>query len=62
MQQLLSFPHKMVLQDMSIDFGDSTAIRTQIPTMEDKDFGFATYNMTLTFQETKYRTNEDFAL
>jgi hypothetical protein len=62
MQQLLSFPHKMVLQDMSIDFGDSTAIKTQIPGMEDKDFGFATYNMTLTFQETKYRTNEDFAL
>lgn len=62
MQQLLSFPHKMVLQDMSIDFGDSTAIKTQVPGMEDQDFGFATYNMTLTFQETKYRTNEDFAL
>ena len=50
----------MVLQDMSIDFGDSTAIRSQIPGSEDADFGFAVYNMTLSFQEIKYRTREDF--
>ena len=50
----------MVLQDMSIDFGDSTAIRSQIPGMDDQDFGFAVYNMTLSFQEIKYRTREDF--
>ena len=60
MNTLLRFPHKMVLQDMSVDFGDSTAIRSQIPGMEDKDFGFAVYNMTLSFQEIKYRTREDF--
>lgn len=60
MNTLMRFPHKMVLQDMSVDFGDSTAIRTQIPGMEEKDFGFAVYNMTLTFQETKYRTRENF--
>lgn len=60
MNTLLRFPHQMVLQDMSVDFGDSTAIRTQIPGMESKDFGFAVYNMSLTFQETKYRTRENF--
>jgi len=60
MQQLLRFPYRMVLQDMSVDFGDSTAIRTQIPGMDGADFGFAVYNMTLTFQETKYRTRADF--
>ena len=60
MNSLLKFPNTMVLQDMSIDFGDSTAIRSQIPGMEDQDFGFAVYNMTLSFQEIKYRTREDF--
>tara|TARA_B100002019_G_scaffold217432_1_gene190134 strand:+ start:273 stop:1184 length:912 start_codon:yes stop_codon:yes gene_type:complete len=60
MNSLLRFPNTMVLQDMSVDFGDSTAIRTQIPGMESKDFGFAVYNMTLSFQEIKYRTREDF--
>jgi hypothetical protein len=60
MNALLRFPHKMVLQDMSVDFGDSTAIRTHTPGLENKDFGFAVYNMSLTFQETKYRTREDF--
>tara|TARA_B100000609_G_scaffold193994_1_gene186017 strand:+ start:8944 stop:9885 length:942 start_codon:yes stop_codon:yes gene_type:complete len=61
MNTLLRFPHRMVLQDMSVDFGDSTAIRTQIPGMDTEDFGFAVYNMSLTFQETKYRTREDFS-
>ena len=60
MNSLLRFPNTMVLQDMSIDFGDSTAIRSQIPGSEDADFGFAVYNMTLSFQEIKYRTREDF--
>ena len=60
MNSLLRFPHKMVLQDMSVDFGDSTAIRSQIPGAENSDFGFAVYNMTLSFQEIKYRTREDF--
>ena len=60
MNSLLRFPNTMVLQDMSIDFGDSTAIRSQIPGAEDQDFGFAVYNMTLSFQEIKYRTREDF--
>ena len=60
MNSLLRFPNTMVLQDMSIDFGDSTAIRSQIPGMDDQDFGFAVYNMTLSFQEIKYRTREDF--
>ena len=60
MNSLMRFPHRMVLQDMSIDFGDSTAIRTQIPGMDTEDFGFAVYNMTLSFQETKYRTRGDF--
>lgn len=60
MNSLLRFPHKMVLQDMSVDFGDSTAIRSQIPGAENQDFGFAVYNMTLSFQEIKYRTREDF--
>ena len=60
MNSLLRFPNTMVLQDMSVDFGDSTAIRSQIRGMEDKDFGFAVYNMTLSFQEIKYRTREDF--
>ena len=60
MNSLLRFPNTMVLQDMSIDFGDSTAIRSQIPGSEDDDFGFAVYNMTLSFQEIKYRTREDF--
>ena len=60
MNSLLRFPNTMVLQDMSIDFGDSTAIRSQIPGSEDQDFGFAVYNMTLSFQEIKYRTREDF--
>ena len=60
MNSLLKFPNTMVLQDMSIDFGDSTAIRSQIPGIEDQDFGFAVYNMTLSFQEIKYRTREDF--
>ena len=60
MNSLLRFPHKMVLQDMSVDFGDSTAIRSQIPGVEDQDFGFAVYNMTLSFQEIKYRTRENF--
>lgn len=60
MNSLLRFPNTMVLQDMSIDFGDSTAIRSQIPGSENDDFGFAVYNMTLSFQEIKYRTREDF--
>jgi hypothetical protein len=60
MNSLLRFPNTMVLQDMSIDFGDSTAIRSQIPGSENADFGFAVYNMTLSFQEIKYRTREDF--
>ena len=60
MNSLLRFPNTMVLQDMSIDFGDSTAIHSQIPGSEDADFGFAVYNMTLSFQEIKYRTREDF--
>lgn len=60
MNSLMRFPNTMVLQDMSIDFGDSTAIRSQIPGSEDADFGFAVYNMTLSFQEIKYRTREDF--
>ena len=60
MNSLLKFPHKMVLQDMSVDFGDSTAIRSQIPGAENSDFGFAVYNMTLSFQEIKYRTRENF--
>ena len=60
MNSLLRFPHKMVLQDMSVDFGDSTAIRSQIPGSENADFGFAVYNMTLSFQEIKYRTRENF--
>ena len=60
MNSLLRFPNTMVLQDMSIDFGDSTAIRSQIPGAENQDFGFAVYNMTLSFQEIKYRTREDF--
>ena len=60
MNSLMRFPHRMVLQDMNLDFGDSTAIRTQIPGMDTEDFGFAVYNMTLSFQETKYRTREDF--
>tara|TARA_B100000073_G_C23629429_1_gene531947 strand:+ start:56 stop:967 length:912 start_codon:yes stop_codon:yes gene_type:complete len=61
MASLLRFPYKMVLQDMSLDFGDSTAIRTQVPGQATQDYGFAVYNMTLTFQEIKYRTREDFA-
>ena len=61
MNALLRFPYKMVLQDMSVDFGDSTAIRTQMPgAISNADFGFAVYNMTISFQETKYRTREDF--
>ena len=61
MNALLRFPYKMVLQDMSVDFGDSTAIRTQMPgAASNADFGFAVYNMTISFQETKYRTREDF--
>lgn len=61
MNALLRFPYKMVLQDMSVDFGDSTAIRTQMPgAVSNADFGFAVYNMSLTFQEIKYRTREDF--
>ena len=60
MNSLMRFPHRMVLQDMNLDFGDSTAIRTQIPNMDTEDFGFAVYNMTLSFQETKYRTRGDF--
>ena len=61
MNTLLRFPYKMVLQDMSVDFGDSTAIRSQIPGVENEDYGFAVYNMSLSFQEIKYRTREDFA-
>lgn len=61
MSILMRFPYKMVLQDMSLDFGDSTAIRTQVRGQETEDYGFAVYNMTLTFQEIKFRTREDFA-
>ena len=60
MNALLRFPYKMVLQDMSLDFGDSTAIRSQITGATNADFGFAVYNMSLTFQEIKYRTRDDF--
>lgn len=60
MTALLRFPNKMVLKNMNIDFGDSTAIRTHTPGMENEDFGFVIYNMSLSFQETKYRTREDF--
>ena len=40
MNSLLRFPNTMVLQDMSIDFGDSTAIRSQIPGSEDDGLWF----------------------
>lgn len=60
MQALLRFPNKMVLKNMNVDFGDSSAIRTHTPGMENEDFGFVIYNMSLSFQETKYRTREDF--
>lgn len=61
---LMRFPNKMVMTNMSVDLspdGNYSSLQTRIPGADQTvDYGPVSYNMTLSFQETKYLTREDY--
>jgi hypothetical protein len=59
--KLMKFPHYLVLHDMGIDLspdGNYAGLMSYLG--GDTDFGPVSYNMRLSFKETKYVTREDY--
>jgi len=59
MSSLFRFPHLMVMSNLTFNTGSSEALKSYFD-KNDVDFGFAFYTLSLSFQETKFRTKEDF--
>lgn len=59
MSALFSFPHEMVMTNLTINTGTSEGLKTYM-SKDERDYGFAFYTLSLSFQETKFRTKEDF--
>ena len=60
---LMQFPTKMVLKGVDVDLspdGNYSSLQSWTPGNEMTDFGPASYNMTLAFQETQFLTKESF--
>lgn len=62
-QKLMSFPSKMVLTNMGVDYspdGNYASLQTQNFVSRDFDYGPVSYNISLSFQETSYLTKESY--
>ena len=60
---LMQFPTKMVLKGVDVDLapdGNYASLQSWTPGNNLTDFGPASYNMTLSFQETQFLTKESF--
>ncbi len=60
---LMQFPTKMVLKGVDVDLspdGNYSSLQSWTPGNNLTDFGPASYNMTLNFQETSFLTKESF--
>ena len=60
---LMQFPTKMVLKGVDVDLapdGNYASLQSWSPGNNLTDFGPASYNMTLNFQETQFLTKESF--
>lgn len=63
MQKLMSFPSKMVLTNMGVDYspdGNFASLQKTDMLNKFRDYGPVSYNISLSFQETSYLTKESY--